>query len=37
MLTTQTRELTALGQKFASRSTAPLARGFNEVFRNAAE
>jgi hypothetical protein len=37
MMTTQARELTALGQKFASRSTAPLTRGFSEVFRNAAE
>jgi phasin len=36
-MTTQARELTALGQKFASRSTAPMTRGFNEVFRHAAE
>jgi hypothetical protein len=37
MLTTQTRELTALGQKFASRSTDPFKRSFNEIFRHAAE
>jgi hypothetical protein len=37
MMTTQMRELTLLGQKFAGRSTAPLTRGFEEVFRHAAE
>ena len=34
MMTTHARELTALGQKFAR---ATLTRGFNEVFRHAAE
>jgi hypothetical protein len=33
MITTQARELSALGQKFASRSAAPLPGSFNEVFR----
>jgi hypothetical protein len=37
MMTTQVRELTLLGQKFASRSTDPFKRSFNEVFRHAAE
>jgi phasin len=37
MITTHARELTALGQKFASRSAEPLTRSVNEAFRNAAE
>ena len=37
MMTTQVRELTLLGQKFASRSTDPFKRTFNEIFRHAAE
>jgi hypothetical protein len=37
MMTTQMHELTLLGQKFASRSTARMTRGLNEVFRHAAE
>jgi hypothetical protein len=36
LMTAQTRELTLLGQKFVSRSTDPLTRSFNEVFRHAA-
>jgi phasin len=36
LMTAQTRELTLLGQKFASRSTDPWTRSFNEVFRQAA-
>jgi hypothetical protein len=34
MMTKQTRELTELGQKLASRSTEPLTRGINEAFRH---
>ncbi|MFY9840234.1 MAG: phasin family protein [Xanthobacteraceae bacterium] len=37
MMTKQTRELTLLGQKFASRTADPLTRSFNEAFRHAAE
>ena len=37
MMTTQVRELTLLGQKFASRSTDPFKRIFNEIFKHAAE
>jgi hypothetical protein len=37
MMTTQMHELTLVGQKFASRSTAPLTRRFKEVSRHAAE
>jgi phasin len=37
MMTAQVRELTLLGQKFASRSTDPFKRSFNEIFRHAAE
>jgi phasin len=33
MLGEQTRELTALGQKVASESTAPLARSFGQTFQ----
>jgi hypothetical protein len=36
MMTTHVRELTALGQKFASRSADPLTRSFNEAFKRGA-
>jgi phasin len=36
MMTKQTRELTELGQKLASRGTEPLTRSFQEAFRRGA-
>ena len=35
MLSEQTKELTALGQKIAGESAAPIARSFNQVFKKA--
>ena len=35
MLSEQTKELTALGQKMAGESAEPFARGVNQVFRKA--